>query len=89
MPDEKKDRGVVGFSDGGAPIVLPEHSCGRFRPGRDRLLESRTCWYCLWADFRKTTDVTIAQSICRCPGNRVQVLTGNENETLKYGGDGT
>lgn len=79
--------GVIGFTDSGAPIVLPEHVCQCFRPGRDRLLESRTCWYCSYADFRKTTGAQLEQSICRCPQNRVAVIAGSENESPQTKGE--
>ena len=83
MSDTEK---IVGFTDTGQPLVLPEHSCPRFRPGRDRLLQGRSCWYCQWADFRKTADIALTQSVCRCPENRVTVYHGNENEHLENGG---
>ena len=88
MSDEKGKNGLVGFTDTGQPIVLPEHTCGSFLPGRDRLLESRICWYCRWADFRKTTDTALTQSICRCLKNQVAVVHGSENEHLDDGGTG-
>lgn len=86
MPMDKTKNEIVGFTDTGQPIVLPEHACPNFRAGRDRLLESRICWYCQWADFRKTTDTALMKSICRCPNNRVTVVHGSENEHLDNGG---
>lgn len=82
MLDNNLKTGVVGFTDTRQPIILPVHGCKSFLAGRDRLLESRTCWYCKWADFRKTADTSLAQSICRCPNNRVTIVEGMENEKL-------
>ena len=80
LPNKEK---IIGFTDTGQPLVLPDYGCERFSPGPNRLLVSKTCWYCRYADFRKTADVALTQSICRCERNRVWVMHGNENEGLK------
>lgn len=83
MTDTNK---VIGITDAGQPIVLPEHTCEHWLPGQSPTLNSRTCWYCRWADFRKRTDLTLPQSVCRCPHNRMGVLGGSENEQLEEQG---
>ncbi|MDD3347806.1 hypothetical protein [Oscillibacter sp.] len=83
MSDFPKTKQIIGFTDAGQPLVLPDYSCGQFSPGQSRLLESKTCWYCRYADFRKTADVMLTQSICRCEQKRVHVIQGNKNEGLK------
>lgn len=74
----------VGITDTGQPLVLADGHCPYFRPGKNRLVAGcTTCWYCQWADFRKTVYVTLAQSVCRCPRNQISILSGSENERLK------
>ena len=77
-----KAESFVGFTDTGQPLVLAEGGCEHFIPGKHRLLAAETCWYCRYADFRKTVEVTLAHSVCRCPHNRVCILSENENEHL-------
>ena len=36
----------------------------------------RECWYCRYADFRKSTKLHIRSSICRCMENRVDTRFG-------------
>jgi hypothetical protein len=72
--------GIIGFTDKGYPIVLPEHSCDHFARGISPLLQQKICWYCKYADFRKTCDVMLKQSICRCPENRVHLMPDSEND---------
>lgn len=77
----------VGITDTGQPLVLADGHCPYYRPGKNRLMRGcATCWYCQWADFRKSVDITLAQSVCRCPQNRVSILSGNKNEQLQNGG---
>lgn len=71
---------VIGITDEGMPIVLPQHCCEHWAAGKIPMLGIRECWYCRWADFRKTVDVTLAQSVCRCPKNQVIVTPGGKNE---------
>lgn len=72
----------IGITDTGQPLVLADGCCEYWIPGSHRLLNSKTCWYCQWADFRKTTLITISHSICRCLENRVPIVRGSENEKL-------
>ena len=46
--------GIIGFTDEGYPLVLSEHSCKNWLPGARPTLNIRICWYCRYADFRKT-----------------------------------
>lgn len=71
---------AIGVTDEGMPIVLPQHCCPEFVKQANGLCDTKECWYCKYADFRKTVDMTLAQSICRCPQNRVAVIRGGYNE---------
>lgn len=75
-----KAESFVGITDTGQPLVLAEGCCAHFAPGKGRLLSSQSCWYCRYADFRKTVEVVLAHSVCRCPSNQVCILTKNEDE---------
>lgn len=77
---------IIGLTDSGEPIVLPEHSCMHFTPGQSPTLAFHTCWYCRYADFRKRTDVMLTRSICRCPQNRADIIPGSENEYNRENG---
>lgn len=72
--------GVIGFTDEGCPLVLSEHTCKSWLPGARPTLNIQTCWYCRYADFRKTADVVLAQSVCRCPQNKQHIISGAANE---------
>lgn len=72
--------GIVGITDEGQPIVPPGYSCGNFALGAYPLLNQKICWYCRFSDFRKSTDVMLKQSTCRCPQNRQSVKIDGENE---------
>jgi hypothetical protein len=72
--------GVVGITDAGQPIVVPDFVCDHFELGTYPLLNQRICWYCRFSDFRKTTDILLKQSICRCPANQKTVRSGRKNE---------
>lgn len=76
----------IGITDTGQPIVTPEQSCECFKVGEKPLMDSRTCWYCRYADFRKTTAVRLGQSICRCPQNQVPIEVDNKNENQEIKG---
>lgn len=65
---------VTGFDDQGRPIVTEDYGCPRWAGSGGGLSVVRECWYCRYADFRKRTDVTLSQSVCRCPENRAAVL---------------
>lgn len=80
------DETFVGVTDGGQPLVLADSTCPHWLPGKMPMLDSRTCWYCRYADFRKTTEVILFQSVCRCPHNRLAVLRGQENEHMEHEG---
>lgn len=80
-----KASGIIGITDEGQPIVLPEHTCQYFTSGVCPTASQPICWYCRWADFRKTTDVILSQSICRCRANRVHVPDAWKNEGGEMG----
>ena len=46
----------------------------------------RECWYCKYADFRKSTKVHICSSICRCMENRVDTRFGFMKNEERQGG---
>lgn len=71
---------ILGFTDWGQPIISAEYHCPYWLPGKAPTLNSKTCWYCRYADFRKTTDAVLFQSVCRCPENRVGIVRGQKNE---------
>ena len=73
--------GVIGDTDEGYPIVTEEYSCPHWVGAGRGLSAVRECWYCKYADFRKRTDLTMAQSVCRCPENRRAIMPGSENES--------
>lgn len=81
--EEKKIRGaVIGVTDEGYPIVTEDYSCPRWAGSGRGLSNVRECWYCKYADFRKSTELHMHSSICRCPENRVHTnfgFTKNEN----------
>lgn len=64
---------IIGLTDAGEPIIPADGLCEHWSPGKSPTIQRRECWYCRWADFRKTTEVTLNQSVCRCPENRVPV----------------
>lgn len=77
--ENRKD--IIGITDGGMPIVLPQHCCEHWSCGGvPMMIGSKECWYCRWADFRKSAEVALEQSICRCPENRVVVMRNGRNE---------
>ncbi len=81
---ENRTRGaVIGVTDEGYPIVTEDYGCARWAGSGRGLSVVRECWYCKYADFRKRTDVTFAQSVCRCPENRRTIYPGSENECQK------
>lgn len=85
------DPPVIGVTDEGFLIVTHTHHCPHWSPqGADVLCPTRECWYCRWADFRKTTQVRLKYSVCRNPNNQVAVDPGRKNETpSNQGGETT
>ncbi|MEF9970622.1 MAG: hypothetical protein RSD01_08615 [Ruthenibacterium sp.] len=80
----KNSEFVLGVTDGGLPIVMPNGTCEHWQHSALPVLSNiKECWYCHWADFRKTTDLSLEKSICRCPENAVKVQCGNKNETVR------
>ena len=74
---EKETRGaVIGGTDDGHLIVTEDHSCPHFTGTSRKMSGVRECWYCKYADFRKSTKVHIRSSICRCMENRVDTKFG-------------
>lgn len=74
---EKKIRGaVIGVTDDGYPIVTEDYSCPYFTGTSRSMPAVRECWYCRYADFRKSTKLHIRSSICRCMENRVDTRFG-------------
>ena len=74
---EKKIRGaVIGVTDDGYPIVTEDYSCPYFTGASRSMPAVRECWYCRYADFRKSTKLHIRSSICRCMENRVDTRFG-------------
>lgn len=79
---------MIGMTDMGQPIVPADGLCEHWSPGKSPTIQRRECWYCRWADFRKTTEITLQQSVCRCPEARVSVLQGCTNERMPHGEKG-
>ena len=69
-----KAEGVIGITDDGYLIVTGRHICADWRPDTDCLYPLRECWYCAYADFRKTFVYTLQKSICRNPRRRVATV---------------
>ena len=77
---------VIGVTDEGYPIVTEGYVCPHWTGSGRGLSTVRECWYCKYADFRKRMDVTLAQSVCRCPENRSAIFPGSENECYEEQG---
>lgn len=71
MSQGLSDGAVVGITDDGYMIVTENHCCPHWNRTDGGLSGVKECWYCRYADFRKSTGVHISCSICRCPENRV------------------
>lgn len=67
---------VIGVTDEGYPIVTEDYGCPHFVASSRGLASVRECWYCKYADFRKSTEVHMRSSICRCMENRVDTQFG-------------
>lgn len=61
-----KADGIIEFTEEGYPVVAGEYSCLCWEAGSGGTFEMRECWYCKYADFRKTTQM-MQKIICRCP----------------------
>ena len=58
---EKKIRGaVIGVTDDGYPIVTEDYSCPYFTGTSRSMPAVRECWYCRYADFRKSTKLQVS-----------------------------
>ncbi|WP_130862788.1 hypothetical protein [Bacilliculturomica massiliensis] len=71
-------RGIIGIADDGCPIVTADYDCPLWQGQPDAAYAVHECWYCIYADFRKSAQIYLAQSICRHPGNRVEVRRKND-----------
>lgn len=70
--EEKKVHGIIGVTEDGYPIVLPDYICPYFEPDEDITCSLKECWYCRFADFRKSNDIMLENSVCRNAGNKVK-----------------
>lgn len=74
---EHEPRGtMIGVTDEGYPKVTEDYCCPHWAGTGGGLASVRECWYCKYADFRKSTAVHISSSICRCQKNRVDTKFG-------------
>ena len=76
---------MIGISEDGYPIVTGEHSCQHWAAGSGGTFEMRECWYCRYADFRKTPQIVLEKSICRCPSCKIthaDEIRSKEDETV-------
>ncbi|MEG1790129.1 MAG: diguanylate cyclase [Oscillospiraceae bacterium] len=80
--NKKKVQGIIGITDEGRPIVVADYQCVYFSRQSECLTGVQECWYCKYADFRKTCDINLRQSVCRCPKNQMNVVSGGKNEML-------
>lgn len=77
---------MIGITDTGQPLVMAEHTCKFWLPGKVPEDKSKICWHCRYADFRKTSEMILFQSPCHCPHNQVRVIKENKNETQEREG---
>lgn len=75
--------GIIGFTDDGQPLVTALYSCPLWEEGPQCFSSIRECWYCRYADFRKTNNILLGQSICRCPQNRIVLAPNSKNEQIE------
>lgn len=71
---------IIGFTDEGYPLVTPEYGCIYWRESSVEASYARECQYCHFADFQKTKEIVLRQSVCRCSQKRVSVVQGAKNE---------
>lgn len=76
MAEHEVRGAVIGVTDDGYPIVTEDYSCAHWTGASQRLNRVQECWYCRYADFRKSTEIHISSSICRCMENRVDTRFG-------------
>ncbi|WNX84848.1 hypothetical protein RWV98_00835 [Agathobaculum sp. NTUH-O15-33] len=82
MDEKTAHGGVIGVTDEGYPIVTEDYGCPHWVGSGGPLANVRECWYCKYADFRKSTELHMRSSICRCMENRVDIKFGfTKNET--------
>lgn len=68
---EKKVDGMIGITNDGYPIVLPNYVCPYFEEDEHMTYNVKECWYCRFADFRKSNEIMLENSVCRHERNRV------------------
>ncbi|MEG1780964.1 MAG: diguanylate cyclase [Clostridium sp.] len=73
--------GIIGITDAGQPIVTSCHRCPHFEEHVALVPTIKECAYCKFADFHKSNDIALKQSICRCPQNQVAINESERNET--------
>ncbi len=64
----------LGYSDEGYPLILSYSVCELFEASGDSSYPMKECWYCKHADFRKSTDVVIENSICKNPLKKITII---------------
>lgn len=70
--EEKKVCGIIGITSDGYPIIMPDHVCRYFEPDDAMTYNVKECWYCRYADFRKSNEIMLDNSVCRHVLNRVK-----------------
>lgn len=76
MAEQAACGAVVGVTDEGYPIVTEDYGCAHWVGAAGGRTALRECWYCKYADFRKSTQLHLSCSICRCMENRVDTRLG-------------
>ena len=52
--------------------VWPKQVCPAFEPRTNTPSGLRQCWYCRYADFRKSNEIMLENSVCRHVLNQVK-----------------
>lgn len=65
--------GVIGFTDGGRLIILPESRGTCFYPRKLWWLADKRCRKCKWANFSSGEEVVALQGICHNPETRLSI----------------
>ncbi|MEG2119504.1 MAG: hypothetical protein RRY53_04050 [Pseudoflavonifractor sp.] len=66
------DFGAHGITQDGRPLVTHTFCCPFWiAQNGDGLCPIRECWYCKYADFRRSTKTVLEHSPCNHPCNRV------------------
>ena len=68
----KKVDGMIGITADWHPIILPDYVCPYFEADADSTCDVKECWYCRYADFRKSNEIMLENSICRHVLNQVK-----------------